>query len=255
MQETINDLVKFASNLADEARIIVREYYRADFDVDHKEDASPVTIADKKIETRLREIIEAERPDDSILGEEHGSKQGSNDLTWVIDPIDGTKSFVIGRPSFGTLIALCRNGVPIIGIIDQAILDERWIGAEGLPTTFNGKEVHTKPCASLSQARLSSTSPTHIEKEWTALRDSCDFMVWGGDCYIYGLLTLGGLDGVIEKDLAPHDFAAIPPIINGAGGHICDWNGNELTLESEGTAIAIGDANLKEPLIDLLSKS
>lgn len=124
----MNEFVTLAKRLADEAGKIVKRYYRQPFDVISKEDESPVTIADRKIEERMREILEDARPQDGIYGEEHGVKTGESGLTWVLDPIDGTKSFVIGRPTFGTLIALCEDSIPKLGVIDQPILGERWIG-------------------------------------------------------------------------------------------------------------------------------
>lgn len=252
MQEFIGSMTDLAHYLADEAGAIIRQYYRQPFDVKSKSDESPVTIADKSVEQRLRAIIKAKRPEDGIIGEEYGIKEAKNQYTWVLDPIDGTKSFVIGRPTFGTLIALCENGIPILGVIDQPILGERWIGAHDQETLFNGKPVKTRRCVDLSQARLASTSPNQLEQEWTTLRQACNFMVWGGDCYSYGLLSMGGLDGVIETQLSTYDYIAMPPIIEGAGGHICDWGGKALDINSDGMVCAIGDIALKDQLLDLL---
>ena len=124
----MQEFTEIANRLADEAGEIVRRHFRQPFDVETKSDDSPVTIADRGVEKRMREIIEEERPQDGILGEEFGEKPSESGLTWVLDPIDGTKSFVIGRPTFGTLIALCEDGIPKLGVIDQAILKERWVG-------------------------------------------------------------------------------------------------------------------------------
>src|SRR5688572_2092698 len=154
----MQELLKLAETMADEAGKIARQYFRQPFDTEMKGDETPVTIADKTIEAKLREIIERARPEDGILGEEYGPKETRNGLTWVLDPIDGTKSFVVGRPTFGTLIALCENDVPILGVIDQPISGERWTG-DGKQTTFNGSPVKARPCATLKEARLASTSP------------------------------------------------------------------------------------------------
>lgn len=247
----MQELSLLANHLADEAGKVITRYYRTDFAVEGKEDESPVTVADKTVEQTLRAIIEAKRPEDGILGEEYGPKESKNGLTWVIDPIDGTKSFVVGRPTFGTLIALCKDGVPVLGLIDQPILKERWVG-DGTQTTFNGAPVKTRACPTLTSARLASTSPAQLPHLWEKLNDSCNFMVWGGDCYSYGLLANGWLDGVIEDFLAPYDFLALPPIVMGAGGWMGDWNGNPLTLQSKGKTLAVGDAALKDSVLSLL---
>ena len=248
----MQEFIDIAHYLADEAGAIIRQYYRQPFDVESKQDESPVTIADKNVEQRLRAIVEAKRPEDGIIGEEYGIKDSKNQYTWVFDPIDGTKSFVIGRPTFGTLIALCEDGVPILGVIDQPILKERWIGVKDMPTLFNGKPVTTRKCANLSKARLASTSPNQLEQEWIELCKACDFMVWGGDCYSYGLLSMGGLDAVIETQLSTYDYIAMPPIIEGAGGRMCDWDGKALDINSDGRTLAVGDISLKDQILDIL---
>src|SRR5262245_14477992 len=139
----MKEFVQLANRLADAGGDIIRSHFRQPFEVISKADESPVTVADRNVEARIREIIEKERPEDGIYGEEFGIKESKNGLTWVLDPIDGTKSFVIGRPTFGTLIALCENDVPKLGVIDQAIVKERWVGVSGEQTLFNGKAVKT----------------------------------------------------------------------------------------------------------------
>lgn len=250
MQE-ISSLLPLANRLADEAGKIILQHYRTGFAVDHKSDESPVTIADRGVEARIREILEIERPEDGILGEEYGPKDSKNGLTWVIDPIDGTKSFVVGRPTFGILIALCKDGIPVLGMIDQPVLKERWIG-DGRTTTFNGTPVKTRACPALKQARIASTSPAQLPQCWEELNSKSNFMVWGGDCYSYGLLANGWLDGVIEDFLAPYDFLALPPIVHGAGGWMGDWDGKPLTVESKGKTLALGDAAMKDEMLSLL---
>ena len=248
----MQDFIKLSNHLADEAGQIIRQYFRQPFDVEQKGDSSPVTIADKSVEQRLRAIIEEKRPDDGIIGEEFDDKEAKNQYTWVFDPIDGTKSFVMGRPTFGTLIALCENGVPILGVIDQPILNERWIGAKDHKTTFNGKDVQTVKCKDLSNARICSTTPIMLKPSWEKLEEQSQFMSWGGDCYAYGLLSMGGLDAVVETLLGTHDYCALAPIVNGAGGHMCDWNGNQLTIDSDGRTLAVGDIALKDQILDIV---
>jgi histidinol phosphatase-like enzyme (inositol monophosphatase family) len=253
MQDFIESITPLAHHLADKAGQIIRPHFRQGVKVDHKADESPVTIVDRGVEERLCAIIEENRPEDGIIGEEFGIKPSQNQYDWVLDPIDGTKSFVIGRPTFGTLITLCENGIPILGIIDQPILNERWFGAQGQPTLFNGKIVRARQCPYLKQARLASTSPSQLVEEWLILDKSCDFFSWGGDCYSYGLVANGALDAVIETQLSSYDYAALPPIIEGAGGHMCDWDGNALTTKSDGRVLAIGDIALKDQILKILN--
>lgn len=269
-----------ANRLADEAGQIARKYFRQSFEVISKADESPVTVADRAIEQRLREIIEAERPEDGIFGEEFGIKESRNGLTWVLDPIDGTKSFVIGRPTFGTLIALCENDVPMLGIIDQPITGERWIGVQGQSTLFlqkgphpsplpegrgdkNGIAVKTRSCKNLKDACAGSTTPAMFPplslpkggEIWRNIEPAVKMLAWGGDCYMYGLLASGFMDVCFEASLSPYDFCALVPVVEGAGGVMCDWDGKPLTMKSDGRVIAVGDAALRADLIRLLQIS
>lgn len=250
----MQEFEELAKRLADEAGEIVQKYYRTSFDVENKDDESPVTVADKAIEERLREIIEQERPEDGILGEEFGVKESANGYTWVLDPIDGTKSFVIGRPTFGTLIALCKDDAPVLGVIDQAISKERWIGVEGKKTTFNGQPVQTSKCPSLDQARCASTTPDMFLETGPVYQNfpRGQRFAWGGDCYIYGLMANGYVDVIIEANMQVYDYLAHVPIVKGAGGFISDWDGNDLTLKSDGKVFALGDPTLWEKSSDLL---
>jgi len=241
----MQEFITLANMLADEAGNIVRKYYRSALDVETKNDDSPVTIADREVEKRLREIIESKRPEDGILGEEFGIKESQNGLVWVLDPIDGTKSFVIGRPTFGTLIALCEEDKPVLGIIDQPILKERWIG-DGQKTRFNDQIVRTYLCQSLNTARCASTTPEMFRDTGPVYKNlpRGHTLAWGGDCYIYGLMASGFVDVIIEADMHPYDYLAHVPIIQGAGGHISDWSGKPLTLKSDGQVIAVGNVSL-----------
>lgn len=250
----MKDFIPFVNRLADEAGDIARRYFRQPFEVISKADESPVTVADRAIEQRLREILEAERPDDGIFGEEFGIKESKNGLTWVLDPIDGTKSFVIGRATFGTLIALCENDVPVLGVIDQPISRERWVGARGQQTLFNGKVAKTRPCPTLKNACAASTTPAMFNgnRVYEKIEPATAMMAWGGDCYMYGLLASGNMDVCVEMSLKPYDFAALVPVVEGAGGLMCDWDGKPLTIKSDGKVIAVGDVNLKKDVLALL---
>ncbi len=244
-----------AKRLADEAGEIARKYFRTPFEVISKDDDSPVTIADREIETRMRQILEDERPQDGIYGEEHGIKESESGLTWVLDPIDGTKSFVIGRATFGTLIALCEDGTPKLGVIDQPITKERWMGFDG-QATFNGKPVKTAKCSSVDLARIGSTTPAMFDGVGPVYKNfNENRFFWGGDCYQYGLMANGFVDVILEASMQPYDYCALVPIIEGAGGHISDFAGNDLNLDSDGTVVASGDPALWPEIKALLHRS
>jgi inositol-phosphate phosphatase / L-galactose 1-phosphate phosphatase / histidinol-phosphatase len=250
--------IALAEKLADAAGAAIRPFFRADFVHEAKGDASPVTEADRAAEAAMRAILDAECPDDAIVGEEFGNKTGSSKRTWVLDPIDGTVSFMAGRPIFGTLIALLQDSFPVMGMIDQCISGERWIGVSGRPTTLNGKPVRTRTCRELSDAVLASTGPQYFDNHAAehfmslAAKTAHKRMVWGGDCYNYGLLAAGQIDLVVESGLKIHDFAALVPIVEGAGGLMCDWNGDPLHSGSAGDVIALGDpARLEDVLAGL----
>lgn len=251
--------IPLASRLADAAGNAIRPFFRSHFDHEAKSDASPVTEVDRAAEAAIRAIIDAECPHDAIIGEEYGEKPGTSGRTWVLDPIDGTVSFMAGRPIFGTLIALLDDGWPVLGIIDQCISGERWVGASGRETILNGKPVRTRACRSLGDATLASTGPqyfdTHDAEHFMTLaaRTAHKRMVWGGDCYNYGLLAAGQIDLVIEAGLKLHDFAALVPIIEGSGGLMCDWTGEPLHAESDGHIIALGDSARLDDVLESLA--
>ncbi|MCJ2180782.1 histidinol-phosphatase [Novosphingobium album (ex Hu et al. 2023)] len=253
-----HDIV-LAVRLAEAAGNAIRPHFRSGLDAERKADASPVTIADRSAEEAMRRILKAEVPQDAIIGEEFGTETGTSNRTWVLDPIDGTVSFIAGRPIFGTLISLLVDGWPVLGIIDQPILGERWIGASGQPTTFNGKPVRTRACRELSQAMLATTGPHYFDdhqgQHFMALAARTDHrrMMMGGDCYNYGLLASGQIDVVCEAGLKLHDWAALVPVVEGAGGTMCDWNGDPLHAESEGHVLAIGDPARMEDVIEALA--
>lgn len=238
-----------AHRLADVAAAAIRPHFRAGAAVEAKADASPVTIADRDAETAMRKVIAAECPDDGIIGEEFGATDGRSRRAWVLDPIDGTRSFITGRPLFGTLIALLEDGVPVLGLIDQCISGERWVGADGA-AWLNGNRIATRACPDLGAAHLATTAPhlfdaagrAGFSRVEAAVRDT----IYGGDCYNYALLATGCLDVVLEAGLKVYDWAALVPVVTGAGGVMCDWNGAPLRLGSDGRVIAAGNAALAE---------
>jgi inositol-phosphate phosphatase / L-galactose 1-phosphate phosphatase / histidinol-phosphatase len=251
--------ISLANRLADAAGDAIRPFFRSSFSHEAKSDASPVTEADRAAEAAIRSVLDAECPHDAIIGEEYGEKPGTSGRTWVLDPIDGTVSFMAGRPIFGTLIALLDNGWPVLGVIDQCISGERWVGAAGKETMLNGKAVRTRSCRSLVEATLASTGPQyfgeHDAEHFMALaaKTAHKRMVWGGDCYNYGLLAAGQIDLVVEAGLKLHDFAALVPIIEGSGGLMCDWTGEPLHASSDGHIIALGDSARLEDVLESLA--
>jgi len=238
-------LIALAHEMADAAGAVIRRYFRTPGGVDTKADESPVTIADRETETAIRELLARHRPQDGILGEEHGRERLDAEYLWVIDPIDGTKAFITGMPVFGTLIGLLHRGKPVLGVIDQPILRERWLGAAGAPTTLNGQPIRTRSCPSLDKAFLYSTAPDMFKGAdavaYDRVREKVRQPRFGGDCYAYGLLTLGFADLVIEASLQPYDYCAVIPVVEGAGGVMTDWQGKALTIESDGRVVAAGD--------------
>lgn len=251
--------ILLANRLADAAGAAIRPFFRAHFTHEAKDDASPVTEADRAAEAAIRSILDIKCPHDAIIGEEYGEKSGTSGRSWILDPIDGTVSFMAGRPVFGTLIALLEDGWPVLGVIDQCISGERWVGAAGRETTFNDKLVRTRSCQALSDAVLASTGPQyfddHAAEHFMALaaKTAHKRMVWGGDCYNYGLLAAGHIDLVVESGLKLHDFAALVPVVEGAGGMMCDWNGEPLHAASDGHVIALGDAARMEDVLEGLA--
>ncbi|MFT8451639.1 MAG: inositol monophosphatase family protein [Zymomonas mobilis] len=250
------DDIRLAHRLADVAADIIRPFFRAPLTIGLKADHSPVTKADRGAEQAMRAILEKERPEDGIFGEEMGVSRPDARRLWVLDPIDGTRAFIGGRASFGTLIALVENGRPVLGIINQPIHQERWVGVKDLPTRFNGEVIHTRSCPALDHALLATTSPWLFEKEgevhFDKIRLKCRDTLLGGDCYNYGLLSLGHCDIVVEQGLKFYDFAALVPIVEGAGGIMRDWQNRPLNKNSVGEVIAAGDHHLIEPALSAM---
>lgn len=240
------ELVGLANSLAEAARPIVARYFRTSFAVDDKSDKTPVTIADREAETAMRALLARHVPDHGVFGEEHGAERTDAEYVWVLDPIDGTKAFITGLPIFGTLIALLHRGRPVLGVIDQPILGERWLGAEGQSSTLNGRPIKVRACPGLDRAYMYSTAPImfsgEVEKRHAELGRKVKLFRWGGDCYAYGLLAAGHVDLVVENSLKLYDFAALVPVITGAGGLITDWRGKPLDMHSDGSVLAAGDA-------------
>ena len=246
-----------AQAAADVAGCVVRPLFRASLSATDKADASPVTIADRSAEQAMRAVLSERFPEHGILGEEFGLDRPGARLRWVLDPVDGTRAFITGRPSFGVLVALLEDAVPVLGLIDQPITGERWIGVAGTQTRFVSKRLpgtpSTRACATLAAAELSCTSPEMLdaasEPRWRGLRAAVKRASWGGDCYAYGLLALGQIDVIAECGMNPWDWAALVPVIEGAGGRVTDWQGRVLRPDGDGTVLAVGDPALLAPAV------
>jgi len=261
MDHVDDSTVAFAHRLADAAGAVIRPYFRQRLDVTNKGKVAfdPVTAADREAEAAMRALIRAERPGDGILGEEHGLEEGSTAFRWVLDPIDGTRAFITGRPTWGTLIALEHRGKPVLGIIDQPFLNERFTGCRGRAEFSSPSRTSTmrcRPCASLAGAVVSTTHPwayfTPAESEgFEAVCARARMSTFGGDCYAYALLAMGHLDVIIEATLAVWDVAALVPIVEGAGGVLTDWDG---APTNSGRIVASGDARVHEEVLELLAQ-
>jgi myo-inositol-1(or 4)-monophosphatase len=224
----------------------------------------PVTAADKGAEEAIRAIIERERPDDGILGEEFGEKAGRNGLRWVLDPVDGTRAFITGRHEWGCLIALEKDGRPVLGIIDQPWLRERFVGisdgAQKSCTLHAGgtaQAIRVRPCPQLADAILCATSPVDYfdAGERAALRRiraQVKMSRWGGDCYIFGVLAMGFVDLIVESYFKRWDVAALMPVIEGAGGIITNWQGGDCS--GGGQCLAAGDERIHAAALALIAE-
>lgn len=251
------EFVTFAGRLAEAAGEVLRRHFRTPMAIDDKQDASPVTIADREAESAMRRLIAAHYPQHGVFGEEQGADRLDAEYVWVLDPIDGTRAFITGKPSFGTLIALLHQGRPVLGIIDQPIIGERWVGAAGTPTLFQGRPAQVRACPRLDAAYLYTTAPELFVgadvAPWQRIHDAVKHPRYGADCYAYGLLAIGFVDLVVETTLKPYDYCALVPVIEGAGGIITDWQGQPLDLNSDGHVLACGDRRTHAQALDVLA--
>ncbi len=253
------ELIAFAHKLADAAGEVIRPYFRALKVVENKlEDGfDPVTKADKDAEAAMRALIEATYPDHGILGEEYGNKPaGTGGLTWVLDPIDGTRSFIGGFPTWGTLIALNAGAAPFIGIMDQSFTGERFLGTPD-GAFLGDQKLSVRSCASLEEAVLYSTTPDmfHQPGEMAAFQrveKVVKLRRFGGDCYAYSMMALGFVDVIIESSMQPYDIQALIPIVEGAGGFVCNWQGQP--VHDGGQILAAGDKRVLDQALGLLQR-
>ncbi|MBI4724161.1 MAG: histidinol-phosphatase [Rhodomicrobium sp.] len=252
-------LLETAHKLADAASAITLQHFRNNFVADHKGGSlfDPVTAADRGAESAMRDVLAREFPGHGIVGEEFGSVNEGADYVWTLDPIDGTRAFILGLPLWGTLIGLQHEGKPVLGIMDQPFIGERFWNDSGAAWYRGPKGIvrcNTRPCGDLSRALLTATSPDMFEGEsearFNALAQAVRMRRFGGDCYAYCMLALGHIDIVAEAQLKPFDIVPLIPIVEKAGGVVTDWDGGDAS--SGGRCLACGDPSLQSAALSLL---
>ena len=259
---TAVDFAAFVDRLATVSGEAILPFFRTSLGVENKGGPGtfdPVTAADRAAETAMRTLIRQSFPDHGIIGEEFGNERTEAEYCWVLDPIDGTKSFISGMPVWGTLIALTRFGEPVFGLMNQPFTRERFSGDGGAahyrgPT--GGRDLRVRPCAALSEAVVFTTSPRLMNGPDRAafgrVENTARLSRYGGDCYAYCMLAAGHVDLVIETELKPYDILPLVPIILGAGGMVTGWDGGSPT--AGGRIIAAGDQRVHEAAMACLNK-
>jgi histidinol phosphatase-like enzyme (inositol monophosphatase family) len=251
------ELFKAALDISGTASQIPLRYFRLALDVEHKADESPVTIADRETEDALRRSIQSRFPAHGIYGEEFGRTQSDSELTWIIDPIDGTKSFISGMPLFGLLLGVLRDGAPEVGIMRMPALGECYAALAGATATRNGEPIRCSRTTRLDDAtiyineanQMITGEPARFERLMKAGR----LRRFAYDCYSFALLAGGHIDAVVDYDLKPYDYLPIVPIVEAAGGIMTDWSGRALGLGSDGTVVAAATPEIHRAMLDLLA--
>lgn len=255
-----NYIKKFAHLLADQSGKAILPYFRTVMDVENKAAKAkydPVTIADREAERVMRDLIAMNFPNHGVVGEEFLPHNETAEYVWVLDPIDGTKAFICGLPTWGTLIGLKHNGKAEYGMMHQPFTQEKfWGNNEGafMKTRLGQSQLKTRECENLANAIISTTSPNLFKGEdftaYKRVENQCRLARYGADCYAYAMLAAGNIDCVVETGLDPYDIMAIIPIVRGAGGFISTWDGGE--AEQGGRIIASGDKRVHEAAMALL---
>ena len=257
MMRSMNEMIKFALTITEQASEIPRRYFRSGFDIDHKQDESPVTIADRETEQFIRNALQKQFPDHAIFGEEFGRDNIDSEYEWIIDPIDGTRSFVCGMPLYGMLLALLKHGLPEFGIIRMPELGEVYSG-DGKSANRNQSEtLSTSKTVAIEDAIIYINEGEKIARKspelFSRLTSAGRVMRLGYDCYPHALLAAGEVDLVIDFDLKPYDYFSLIPVVEGAGGIITDWQGQTLTMESTGDVISAATPELHQQAMALIS--
>jgi myo-inositol-1(or 4)-monophosphatase len=258
-----DELLAFANRLADLSRVPLLQHFRQRLEVDDKSGGSgrydPVTVADKAAELVIRNAISVAYPSHGILGEEWANEASTSPYQWVIDPIDGTRAFIMGLPLWGTLIGLARDGAPMLGVVDQPYIGERFWSSEAgarMRGPTGEQQLKTRACRRLEDAILSSTTPDMFkpgpdQDRFETIRAKARMTRFGGDCYAYCMLAAGHTDLIVEAGLKPYDVAALVPIIERAGGRITGWDGRPALGSSH--VVAAGDPVVHEAALRMLA--
>jgi myo-inositol-1(or 4)-monophosphatase len=257
---TAIDFAAFVDELASVSGETIRPFFRTELGIENKSPAGgfdPVTAADRAAEVAMRTLIKKIFPEHGIVGEELGAERPDAEYVWVLDPIDGTKSFICGMPAWGTLIALTRRGEPIYGMMHQPFTREHFTG-DGSAARYRGpagdRALRARPCAALDDAVLLTTSPLlmreHDRHRFQRVEAAVRLSRYGGDCYAYCMLAAGHVDLVIETELKPYDVLPLIPIIEGAGGIVSTWDNGR--PHDGGRIIAAGDRRLHAKAMELL---
>ena len=258
---TAIDFATFVDELATVSGDAILPFFRTSLGVEDKGSAAgfdPVTAADRAAENAMRSLIKRNFPEHGIVGEEYGNERAEAEYVWVLDPIDGTKSFITGMPAWGSLIALTRNGTPVFGMMHQPFIRERFSG-DGGAARYRGpageRKLLARPCASLSDAVLFTTSPLLMNADdraaYARVESAVRLQRYGGDCYAYCMLAAGHVDLVIEAALKPHDIVALIPIVEGAGGILTNWEGGSAV--KGGRVVAAGDRRVHDAAMKMLA--
>lgn len=252
------EMMDFAQTLADGAREIALRYHRKQNQKWVKSDRTLVTEADLSIEKFIREKITTTYPNHGFYGEEFGDSEDTF-LKWCVDPIDGTEPFVFGLPTFGVLIALTCNLKPILGIIESPAMHQRWVGATGFKTIFQGEICNTNAKGSLAEATVFATSIdmfTDDEREvFNRVTSKARKRRFGADCYAYGLLASGHIEVVMESDMKPYDMMALIPVVAGAGGVVTDWDGHPINIKSGNKILATSNEKIHEECLEIIRQN
>jgi myo-inositol-1(or 4)-monophosphatase len=253
------DFASFVDQLASVSGDTILPFFRTALAIENKNDRGfdPVTAADRAAENAMRALIRKNFPDHGIVGEEYGSERADAEYVWVLDPIDGTKSFITGMVAWGTLIGLMRFGEPVFGMMHQPFTRERFSGDGGgahCRGPSGSRELRVRDCASLDEAILSTTSPLLMNKKdraaFARVEDKAKLSRYGGDCYAYCMVAAGLIDLVIETEIKPYDIVAVIPIITGAGGIVTTWEGGP--AQAGGRVVVAGDTRVHKLALEML---
>jgi myo-inositol-1(or 4)-monophosphatase len=258
---SVIDFASFVDQLANVSGETILPFFRTALAIDNKKTGGfdPVTAADRAAEQAMRTLIAKNFPGHGIIGEEYGAERSEAEYVWVLDPIDGTKSFIAGMPAWGTLIGLMRFGEPVFGMMNQPFTREKFSG-DGGGARYRGpggdRDLHVRQCAALSEALLFTTSPLLMNKsdraDFVRVEDAVKLSRYGGDCYAYCMLAAGQIDLIIETEIKPHDIVPLIPVIIGAGGTVTTWENGP--AQAGGRIVVAGDARVHKAATELLAK-